>query len=275
MSTAVAEPQHAVTGVWFAARAGDAGYRSHQLARTWEARKGGARPSLCGEWRRVWIELSQWANPDAFTECPDCARLAAAVPVPDDTSTAGREVDPRRVVPAAAGAPPMWHLLHTVPRTRSVLTLAVCGEPRLKWRTAPAGAPLRPCPLCVAQLPAAPPKPVVQIAPTARSAPTRYGAPTAAPARAVVLDPQLAAAALPAGWRPRRALRLPVERDDDGNRQWRAVHADDHVPAALALREAQHLENRDRIAFPPWVPLTYCATPSNGKRADATPASTR
>lgn len=52
--------------VWYATPATGATFRRHLL-------RAGSNEALCGEWRRTWWPVENFARPHVFVICVDCA----------------------------------------------------------------------------------------------------------------------------------------------------------------------------------------------------------
>lgn len=83
-----------MTGPRYATTASGAPLRGHLLADT-PTRPGQYRAALCGERRRKWQRVDDFAVPSAFSNCAECTRLAGPQPVQP----------PRRIAPLGLTGP--------------------------------------------------------------------------------------------------------------------------------------------------------------------------
>lgn len=117
---------------------------------------------------------------------------------------------------------------------------SLCGQVSRAWRNvAVLGEVVPACSECNAAAGIVPPPPVRLVPEAPRADPLRLASTDGA--RAHLVDPQHAHAALPEGWRPRNAPDVAA-----------------YVPPAQQHREELHAAHVGLIDFPDWAPLTYC-----------------
>jgi hypothetical protein len=79
-SQASAVPPPAPTREWYAATAAGASLRKHLLpARRSPTAPYGSIAAMCGEFRRSWQRVEEFARPDVFEACTGCLRAVGAL----------------------------------------------------------------------------------------------------------------------------------------------------------------------------------------------------